>query len=325
MSTAEPPVRVQYDQGDRLASADLSLDAEFETRLRRLHVRALHDTWGVAIGLLVGLRTDGRGVRIGPGLAYDAYGREIVLSSELAMASPAAGVEMAAAPWAFDLVCAYRPTTSLIAPGADAVGCRGGAATDAGAFRWAFAGTFGDHGLPEVADDVELGREVPLGRFVLAANGRLTGPDVSARRLVRPLLRPHVGYGLLAPLDVEWSSADGGGITATVDTSSSGFTATPIYLAALTPNPWATSPGVVGPFASLSHPARNSFDVRVLVQAEARFLAREALASALALPGLFWVGFEPFAGCPPESTISGLSAELLLPFALLVNPGVPKQ
>jgi len=64
--------RVRYHDGARLASRDMREDARFESRLRSVHVRALHDTWGVALGFLLAVDADGEtghhrpGIRIRP-------------------------------------------------------------------------------------------------------------------------------------------------------------------------------------------------------------------------------------------------------------------
>ena len=42
--------RIAYHEGQLLSARDLGDDAAYESRLRGLHVRGLHNTWGVAPG-----------------------------------------------------------------------------------------------------------------------------------------------------------------------------------------------------------------------------------------------------------------------------------
>ena len=45
--------RITYRDGQLLTALDLSDEQRRHDRLRRLHVRYLHDTWGIALGLEV--------------------------------------------------------------------------------------------------------------------------------------------------------------------------------------------------------------------------------------------------------------------------------
>lgn len=72
----KPPERVRYFDGQLLGVDDLRAEQEYHRSMRYLHNR-LHGS-GVASGFDVVV--DGGDVRVGPGLAIDAAGREIVLT-----------------------------------------------------------------------------------------------------------------------------------------------------------------------------------------------------------------------------------------------------
>jgi hypothetical protein len=71
------PERVEPVAGGRLEAADLRDLAWLADHQRARHVRALHDTWGIAAGLR--LTADAGGPVVRPGVAYDRCGRLLVL------------------------------------------------------------------------------------------------------------------------------------------------------------------------------------------------------------------------------------------------------
>jgi hypothetical protein len=71
-----PPTRVNYFDGQMLSTADLRAEQDYHRNMRYLHNRLLHG-WGVVEGLDVD--GDGPAVHVGPGLAIDGRGRELVL------------------------------------------------------------------------------------------------------------------------------------------------------------------------------------------------------------------------------------------------------
>ena len=80
--------RLKYWQGQKLLSRDFRDQTSYEAQLRWWHNRALHNAYGVSYGFAVTL-LDTR-VRIDCGVAYDCYGRELVLQQprELALLDP---------------------------------------------------------------------------------------------------------------------------------------------------------------------------------------------------------------------------------------------
>ena len=67
---------------------DRTLTARYQSSfdIDRLHVRAVHDTWGIADGLEAKLSPDGRLVEISPGVGYDTDGSPIELKTSVSVA-----------------------------------------------------------------------------------------------------------------------------------------------------------------------------------------------------------------------------------------------
>jgi hypothetical protein len=81
--------RLKYWQGQKLLSRDFRDQTSYEAQLRWWHNRALHNAYGVSYGFAVTL-IDTR-VKVDCGVAYDCYGRELILQTprELALPEPA--------------------------------------------------------------------------------------------------------------------------------------------------------------------------------------------------------------------------------------------
>lgn len=277
--------RVRYYDGARLAGSDLTDDRAYESRLRGMHVRALHDTWGIALGLTVRMAADRQRVLVTAGLAYDCHGGELLLADSFEVRVPAG-------PPAPDLVLAIcaagdENNVTVEAP------CPPGGfhpALERPAFVWRRPGA------------VRLGDDVPLARV----HGG--GLDLSVRRYVQPLLRPHIGWGVrpITPGD-SWRVPSPGGFMAigyrfVVDTSEAGFTETPLYFAALQGGALPQAfPAIVdaapdrftfqvvplfGPVAGATLSSTAGFVVPFTPPAEVR--------------SLFWLGVEPVTGCEPQ-------------------------
>ena len=73
------PQRLLHQAGEALLRRDFADQAAQENQLRLWHTRALHGAWGTAEGLRVlGLLT-GERAAVSPGVAFDLFGRELVL------------------------------------------------------------------------------------------------------------------------------------------------------------------------------------------------------------------------------------------------------
>ncbi len=78
--------RLRYWQGQKLLSRDFRDQVSYESELRWWHSRALHNAYGVSYGFQVTL--DDTHVEINCGVAYDCYGREVILQTPKTMAVP---------------------------------------------------------------------------------------------------------------------------------------------------------------------------------------------------------------------------------------------
>ena len=77
----EPLDRLNYFNGQRLEARDLRVEQDYHMRVRRLLNRALY-TPGIASGLEVLPAANPHAVRVSPGVALDALGREVILLEE---------------------------------------------------------------------------------------------------------------------------------------------------------------------------------------------------------------------------------------------------
>jgi hypothetical protein len=73
-----PPERVNFVHGQLLTADDLRAEQDYHRAMRYLHNRVLHGP-GVAEGFAV--EADAGGLVVGPGLAIDPLGRELVLTA----------------------------------------------------------------------------------------------------------------------------------------------------------------------------------------------------------------------------------------------------
>src|SRR5262245_14224471 len=72
--------RVRYWQGQLLALDDLQTQLAVDEELRRLHNRAAHQAYGVAIGLTSTL--DAGTFKLTCGMAYDCAGRALIVEAD---------------------------------------------------------------------------------------------------------------------------------------------------------------------------------------------------------------------------------------------------
>lgn len=114
--------RFRYWQGQKLRSADLRDQLKMEAELRWWHNRALHQAYGVNNGLKVTPEeSTGKvtAVRVECGLAYDCYGRSLLLQTareiELPKFNPNAS--------RITLVASYKPTNSFPRSAETSCGC----------------------------------------------------------------------------------------------------------------------------------------------------------------------------------------------------------
>ncbi|HEV3458011.1 MAG TPA: hypothetical protein VHG32_15710 [Thermoanaerobaculia bacterium] len=199
--------RLRYVPGQDLLSRDFRDQAAFAAQLRWWHNRAAHGAFGVSRGLGVSLDPAAREptARVAGGLAYDAFGRELILPAPAALRVPAGPLE--AEPRA--LVIRYRESGGQ--NGAD--------------LAWIAARRLRPAG------------GVPLARVVY--DGGVPSLDLDFHPpAARPLARPKLGRGSTVQGGTAWEIWDLGeqqrlvlGLQVAIDTRAAGFTQLPCYFA----------------------------------------------------------------------------------------------
>lgn len=233
--------RVRYRQGQMLRSRDLSDQMAVGNQLRWWHNRAIHAAYGVAEGLEIGdLGLDEQGwwyVPVMPGLAYDCFGRELLLQREGRVTIPVKSSDP-------DVTRIFeRPALLLIR------------------YRAPLAG-HGNQAPPPLCDPLTGGRAaeqaelalrrvdcvdprdgVPLAEIGYDGRKFTINPWFTAPR-ARPDARPHIASGSTIPGATAWElwptdawprggKSDPPTLQLKLDTSAAGFTEppTPCYFA----------------------------------------------------------------------------------------------
>ncbi len=279
------PERIRWYEGSRLTRRDLAGAIEHEARLLELHVRAAHDTHGVALGLGVALAAGAKAVVVQPGLAYSCRGASVLLHAATTLDAP----PMRASGTRFDLLLVAAQSSGACAqPQLDCTGARVRARAS---LHWRSADDDDARCACDIPDDA-----IELGRFVRSSAGTLAGPDNTRRRVVRGLVRPHVASGVTAPGALAWAQG-ASDLVASIDTTAAGFTTTPVYLAQIaSPTPWVS--GLVAPFVSVGQASPTRFNVHLSIAAKPPSLvllfAQLDLAKELSIA---WTGVESAIGC----------------------------
>ncbi len=324
-SKSPTPSRIRYFQGQKLTAQDMRDMLAYETRMYGMHLRGLHNSWGVALGFEVSLNKDRDTVLIGPGVAYDCHGRAII-SGRIIQAGmpPLPRADQGSHSWVLDLVISYDDR-HLAAGSVVCLGEGPSAAEERPAWRWVIAGSPGE-GMSELAEDVRLGEEIPLARFVAGRDLGFSNPDFSHRRNAQGLVRPHVGSGS-ARVSPQGSPSQQA-LSVHVDTSAAGFTNIPHYFASLDSHPFLDyidedDPEQVkilrliqGPFLTIRNATTAGFelDIRFALSAARgdqlgkmmdstpslrnwSFLAASDAGATLTPLRVNWCGIEDVSGC----------------------------
>jgi hypothetical protein len=215
--------RLRYRQGQLLQRRDFTDQQRIDGELTAWHNRALHDAYGVVPGILGGLAVemsaDNSGVTVESGVAYDAYGRVLVLREQQNIAFPDGNDPV--------YLVIGQESEWMDHTGADCC-CSGGAGA---------------------RNDTKL-TWIPINRFsvrngvalaeIQFTNGTLTRNTSFAVRQTRALARPRIASGTTIPGATLWERWDVSrwleivpGIQVRIDTSSAGFTSVPVYFASL--------------------------------------------------------------------------------------------
>jgi hypothetical protein len=333
--------RVTYRDGQLLTALDLRDDLRRDARLRRLHTRYLHDTWGIALGFEVtqvgdkGERVEkgGKAVAVGPGYAVDGTGRDILLAENIHLTVP-----YGHAPEAFVLTVSYQEDAAFRdRPHLASVCLSGGLdpSHERANFAWR---------RPE---EVRFGPEVPLVQ-VFVADGVIQGElDFRVRRNARALVRPHIGWGAteldrtrwverVSKVTIDKQQVEVRVLEVEVDTSEAGFTRAPYYFALLQGDfghrgngeeplfesdlwPSSTEPAFfLDTFGFISHAAEESFTYRIGDQPPFKRIIQPSEAKSRRWR-ISWLGIEPVTGCEPALNLAWLFVLAGFPLHLLAS------
>lgn len=257
--------RVRYYRGQTLRALDFRDLGHIEAERRWWHNRALHQAYGVSDGLAVSLfpATALEAVRVTPGLAYDCFGRELILEEPQSIALPASTSKAT-----FALLLRHRePSAVARAQNFEEV-CwteqkvRGRGTAE---FCWKPDGEFAPtDGVPLAKIEVAPHAALKLISFAVPTS--------------RPMARPPVAFGTTLPGNTPWapwlipipySKGKGEtiaiGVQTWVDTSVAGFTRAPLYFAWLEGPQWDAASGQFFPlhFASIADESLTGFTLRL--------------------------------------------------------------
>jgi hypothetical protein len=276
MNRTPRDLQVPFDRdGQLLTSRDLQDDVRTDQRLRGLHTRYLHDTWGIALGFAITGFGGATSIHVGPGYAIDSAARDLVLAESLDVPVPNTQVRVN-----LILVIGYQEDRSYrTRPDIGAVCGSGGLdpRNERPVFAW------------RRLETLDLGPDIPLATVVAEKGALVAAADLSVRRNATRMVRPHIGFGT-----IEARPKSGTGLfpEVQVDTSDAGFTRTPQYFARLNPASTKTSELLIAYVDTLSFIDRTS---------AGSFFYNIPFAGSVFESGLAitWLGIEPVTGCEP--------------------------
>lgn len=312
--------RVTYRNGQRLDARDLRDDDLGDARFRQLHLRHLHDTWGIALGFEVmqlndrreKVETDGTAVLVGPGYAVDELGRDLLLPEPIQPPLPKLDGRVV-------LTAGYREDSEFRSLSDLSMLCFDDGLNprhERAGFAWR---------RPE---EVRFGPEVPLVQLTIA-NGVIAGPlDSRVRRYAQPFLRPHIGVGVTEEGQSGWRDWVEGtgearqelGLELKVNTFEAGFIRAPIYFPPLQgdfsnerdkplfePDLWPQGEPAfsLDSLGFVTGATTESFIYRILNIGQDPFVRKVTAGEAERRRWrVFWLGLEPVRGCEPMVALS---------------------
>jgi hypothetical protein len=267
----QPLERFYYWQGQRLRSGDFNRIAEDNAQRRWWHNRALHNAFGIYRGFEVAHDAKLEHLTVSPGLAYDRYGRELILPSPRTIHVPNLKTTGTSRKY-FSLTLRFSDPSCSCQAGPPAALCFPGASRDTGnvTLSWHQANS-------NPSDD---GIVIAL---LTLEGGRPRLPKFFPNR-ARPFARPLLASGSTIPGATAWQpwspnleistafsfASDALGIQVKVDTSAAGFTSIPCYFAWLHGPLWNSVTHEFFPafFPSLDDESTTGFTFRLLFSFE---------------------------------------------------------
>lgn len=235
--------RVKYWQGQMLRAQDFLNLQGVEAQRRWWHNRAIHNAYGVAEGLnanLVPAKPPYTGVSVSPGVAYDIFGRELILERVLTIPLP--NNVPTGMVGAMSLLLRYKPPSCRMQPDEILEMCwtaPGSVVAGTAEFVW------------KLGDNLNPCEGVSVYAICYSAAPTLKGPDsyyvrISSESLARPLLTSGATVPGQTPWE-EWTAGFDGndapylvGEQAWIDTTAAGFTDVPCYFAWLQGPLWSS-------------------------------------------------------------------------------------
>jgi hypothetical protein len=263
--------RFIYRQGQLLASRDFRDQQRMEAARQWMHNSAAHNVWGIALGYELsssGSNLDrweaNETLTISPGIAYDCFGRELILARETKFdrsifEDDLGNLRDDLTGRTFFLVLTYKETA--VKPTGDSCsGSPNSVVFPQPLFVW------------KPKNEVIYGPDVPL-LYVSFTN------VASVRRFTanraRPQARPKIASGRTVAGQTAWQNWEvlvsppvTVGLQVKIDTREAGFQQTPCYFAWLNGSLQAIIDGriaMVAPFISLADENPDSFTFRVLM------------------------------------------------------------
>ncbi len=220
---ATPLSRITWRDGQTLTSSDLRDDQLYTDRLRYLHIRYQHQTWGVVDGLGI-VSAGSRAIIVRPGYALDIEGRELLVPAFTRVATPpnivASTTMYLVISWnTAGTACAATPNLSTLCPGVT-----NPLPLEGGLLSW------------KTVTEVRLGTDVLLARVLIAAGELASEIDTSVQRFAVTMNQPLIWSGSTLSGQTGWTDVTNTPlpeIQANVDISDGGFIATPALFAYL--------------------------------------------------------------------------------------------
>lgn len=255
--------RLRYWQGQMLRSRDFGDQLRIDAQLRWWHNRALHNAYGVSAGLETSpVLQSGplTAVRVSPGLAYDCFGRELILQQTQVIPVPP---PPPAPETTWVLLVRYKEASPSLKKEEITGVC------------------LGDR--PQLQEQAELTWQrtrkvriedgVPLAQVTYSDAGPSVDPEFRVI-LARPLARPRIATGATIPGQTPWESwgemrpagnSISLGLQVKIDTSAAGFTEVPCYFGWLQGSLWNQVPREFfpAPFEHVEKPSINGFTFRL--------------------------------------------------------------
>ncbi len=264
--------RIAFWQGQMLSAADFRTQISTAEQLRWWHNRSLHTAFGIRFGLDVTRVVGADSVEVWCGVAYDCFGRELVLDRPQRVPFPeVADSDTRSRALVLTHHAAHRGSSCCEARPDPCWPASPSNGENPIAFTWIV--------------ERELGTDdgVPLARFVPGSEDPIDPGFIVPS--ARPIARPHVASGATIPGNTTWEvwfddifDAEGRvrrvalGMQTRIDTSAGGFTRVPRYFAQLEGPLGDTSGRQLLPafFASIADATITGFTFRLLMRSVPR-------------------------------------------------------